>query len=92
MTAEDLRNKFKEEMGIPWENSQGEPDIDYVTWLEQQVISSQPLISTPTTQQYLDRAKKLWNSNEKLSALSIIRELYGFDLFQGKAYCEKHFN
>jgi hypothetical protein len=29
-----LRNQFKEETGIDWMNSQGEPDIDYVQWLE----------------------------------------------------------
>jgi hypothetical protein len=38
MTAEDLRHQFHNEQGISWENSQGEPDIDYVMWLEQKVI------------------------------------------------------
>jgi hypothetical protein len=38
MTAEDLRHQFHNEQGISWENSQGEPDIDYVIWLEQKVI------------------------------------------------------
>jgi len=38
MTAKDLRHQFHNEQGISWENSQGEPDIDYVMWLEQKVI------------------------------------------------------
>ena len=31
---EILRKKFKEDTGINWQNEQGEPDIDYVEWLE----------------------------------------------------------
>jgi hypothetical protein len=38
MTKEELRQQFHLEAGIKWENSQGEPDIDYVQWLEQKVI------------------------------------------------------
>ena len=30
----DLRLQYKKETGTPWENFQGEPDIDYVLWLE----------------------------------------------------------
>ena len=32
-----LRTKFFEETGVCWENSQGEPDIEYVNWLETKV-------------------------------------------------------
>jgi len=32
-----LRIKFFEETGVTWENSQGEPDIEYVNWLESKV-------------------------------------------------------
>lgn len=35
--AEIFRKKFKEEKGINWLNSQGEPDIEYVDWLEHQL-------------------------------------------------------
>jgi len=35
--AEVFRKKFKEEKGINWLNSQGEPDIEYVDWLEHQL-------------------------------------------------------
>jgi len=30
----DLRELFYQNTGIEWKNSQGEPDIDYVAWLE----------------------------------------------------------
>ncbi len=29
-----LREQFEKETGTPWTNKQGEPDIDYVEWLE----------------------------------------------------------
>ena len=32
-----LRKQFKEEEHHDWENDQGEPDIDYVLWLEKQI-------------------------------------------------------
>jgi hypothetical protein len=35
--ADVFRKKFKEEKGINWLNSQGEPDIEYVDWLEYQL-------------------------------------------------------
>lgn len=39
ITTRDLKQQFKKEVGIDWENSQGEPDIEYVWWLEQQIIN-----------------------------------------------------
>jgi hypothetical protein len=33
-----LRREFKNESGYNWENTQNEPDIDYVEWLEQKLI------------------------------------------------------
>jgi hypothetical protein len=39
--AEELREQFFKETGYTWENSQGEPDIDYVYWLENKVIYAQ---------------------------------------------------
>lgn len=38
---EKLKEKFFEETGINWENSQGEPDIDYVKWLESNCLQKQ---------------------------------------------------
>ena len=37
MTREELQHDFHNEQGINWENSQGEPDIDYVMWLEDKI-------------------------------------------------------
>ena len=36
----ELRRTFKKEFGINWKNSQDEPDIDYVRWLEDNVLST----------------------------------------------------
>ena len=38
MTEQDLRNEFKDITGDNWINSQGEPDIDYVSFLETRLI------------------------------------------------------
>lgn len=100
MTAVDLKNKFEEETGVPWINSQGEPDIDYVTWLEKNLISHLPLIQNPPplskeAQEKHDllQAQIAWKSNNKLSALTIVRQVYPMlDIFGAKSYCEKHFN
>lgn len=40
MTNEELRAEFERETGVPWQNEQGEPDIDYVTWLERKVLGN----------------------------------------------------
>ena len=37
MTPEELKDRFKEETELDWLNSQGEPEIDYVAWLEQKI-------------------------------------------------------
>jgi len=38
MTKDDLRKDFEKETGLNWINSQEEPDIDYVEWLENKII------------------------------------------------------
>ena len=35
----ELREKFRTETGHNWETSQGEPDVDYVLWLESKLIA-----------------------------------------------------
>lgn len=44
MTEKDLRNEFKEITGDNWINSQGEPDIDYVSFLETRLIKNHGVI------------------------------------------------
>ena len=39
MTREELQHDFNNEQGINWLNSQGEPDIDYVMWLENKILA-----------------------------------------------------
>jgi len=39
MDLKQLRMHFKKETGLSWVNSQGEPDIEYVEWLENKVIT-----------------------------------------------------
>ena len=38
-TILDIRNQFEKETETHWENSQGEPDIDYVIWLESKLTT-----------------------------------------------------
>jgi hypothetical protein len=45
-TRTDLRVQFEELSGIRWENSQGEPDIEYVEWLEKELVQ---LITTKSS-------------------------------------------
>lgn len=40
-----LKDKFYKETGMNWENNDGEPDIDYVEWLEAKVIAVQNDVS-----------------------------------------------
>jgi len=42
MDALKLRAQFELETGYTWTNSQGEPDIDYVAWLENKVTGPSP--------------------------------------------------
>ena len=42
MTKKELRLMFEKETGTHWENSQCEPDIDYVEWLEAR-LSDKPI-------------------------------------------------
>ena len=39
MTREELQHDFHNKQGINWLNSQGEPDIDYVMWLENKILA-----------------------------------------------------
>lgn len=45
MTRLELQILFYEETGIECFNSQGEPDIDYVQWLETKIIEQKNIIS-----------------------------------------------
>ena len=39
-----LRTRFQNETGCNSENSQGEPDVDYVLWLESELIKNEPTL------------------------------------------------
>lgn len=43
----DLKKQFKKETGMTWVNSQNEPDIDYVAWLEKLVNQYKPELFSP---------------------------------------------
>ena len=45
MTKKELRTMFEKETVTHWENSQCEPDIDYVEWLEARIISQSPIVN-----------------------------------------------
>jgi len=38
-TQEDLRNQFEKKFKIGWLNGQNEPEIEYVFWLERQILN-----------------------------------------------------
>lgn len=40
LTAEEIRKKFETETGVTPDNSQGEPDIEYVQWLENRLCDA----------------------------------------------------
>lgn len=59
MTRTELQKQFYEEKGIECVNSQGEPDIDYMQWLEDKVLESHK----PVEVNYLERINDLmWNT------------------------------
>ena len=56
MTREELQHDFHNEQGINWLNSQGEPDIDYVMWLENKILAiknNTPLPPAEGAEEYL---------------------------------------
>ena len=48
MTRKELQLQFYKEKGIECVNSQGEPDIDYVKWLEDKVLEQAKALRQPT--------------------------------------------
>jgi hypothetical protein len=48
MTREELQADFHDKEGMFWLNSQGEPDIDYVMWLEDKVLAMKNDIPVPS--------------------------------------------
>jgi hypothetical protein len=54
MNAIELRNEFESEMDTPVINSQGEPDIDYVRWLEEKVLSHSEALTKDRVIQILE--------------------------------------
>jgi len=53
----ELRKQFEDQTGDHWTNSQGEPDIDYVSWLEQKLVKESD--SLPCVRLSLHDAKLL---------------------------------
>jgi len=39
MTSEQLQEQFEKETDLHWLNEEGEPDLDYVIWLEVNLIN-----------------------------------------------------
>lgn len=59
-TITELQNKFYKETGVECINSQGEPDIDYMQWLEDKVIKG------ATEQDLISKAREVHNRSEQL--------------------------
>lgn len=65
-----LRGQFKAETGISWINSQGEPDIDYVEWLEKRILQhgksqNLPIFNAEESLALLDKALAEMTPEEK---------------------------
>lgn len=56
MTTLDLNIQFRKETGMSCINSQGEPDIDYVKWLEKKMITVHHNACVET----IEACKKQW--------------------------------
>jgi hypothetical protein len=64
-----LKEQFEKQTGTHWENSQGEPDIDYVLWLENQ------LQNTPSNSDYvISISSKLPSINDVIEDSALIYE------------------
>lgn len=50
---DDLKELFEAETSLHWENDQGEPDIEYVAWLESRLTTRQE--SKPLTVEEIER-------------------------------------
>jgi hypothetical protein len=79
-TAEDLKMEFHHETGDPWLNSQNEPDIDYVAWLENKILNASQFQEQPITSELNDIIKcilvydKTATDDEKGRYFEVIRE------------------
>lgn len=62
--AKKLRDQFEVETGEKHINSQGEPDIDYVAWLEQKLVKESDSLPCVSSREYEFRA-----------ALTLLRDL-----------------
>lgn len=77
MTARDLQRQFTAETGWMPQNSQGEPDIDYVEWLEKKVLKKVPskdeirkvLYTTCKKEHTEDGLKTTWTFNDQAEAI-----------------------
>jgi hypothetical protein len=48
--SQTLREQFEQEETLHWENDQGEPEIEYVVWLEAKVEKFNSALRQPTKQ------------------------------------------
>jgi hypothetical protein len=68
--AENLRLKFKEKTGDNWLNSQDEPDIDYVQWLEE-LVETKSLQKLRYEEMYNEANDELIEAGLRKSAIRI---------------------
>ena len=65
MNPEKLRQQFKSETGEDWINPQGEPDLDYVMWLEGRLIPA-PEHGEKTPEEILRKYFDKYREEERL--------------------------
>lgn len=88
MTRTELQLKFFKETGTELVNSQGEIDIDYVSWLEDKVISAQfkPEVEVSDEEELEAIADVIIiaNMNPEDTARELIRSQFSVKLKGGK--------
>jgi hypothetical protein len=93
MTRTELQLSFYRETGTECFNTQGEPYIDYVQWLEDKVLGQpHPGEGVSIPKEAIEYARKKWFGKEKISAVRTIMHHSGLMILDAKKWCEKHFD
>lgn len=78
---ENLKELYKKETGENWENSQGEPDIDYVAWLSYKITNAVNVIDH-LIQGVAPRSVEMTDRGARVGAKSIPSDLAIYDAIE----------
>lgn len=72
-TRAELQTQFYKETGMDCVNSQGEFDIDYVAWLEDEALSSPPI------EKHEPKGFEEWSAKQEIKIADIIEDVFNED-------------